>query len=253
MTVGMLSSSWPSPMAPLPTPFLLQPSMGSRLGWDISAKSIYGPWSLAPLAWWPLLPVAKRPCPMAPQHCQTPPAGPTFLAEQRVVCLLHQDPPGLWGRSSTKSQLEGTRCGPQGHACSPGSGLGAVPLLVLLLHPKGCLDPVPKPIPLSSSTTHLTCTSKGFITVSTRPWAGTTGISLPQSSLVLRASVLTVMFTSPADASGALSPHGAPPAHTAAPQACISPGALCGAGWIGMGVTRLEAALGGNGEGSGRQ
>lgn len=144
-----------------------------------------------------------------------------------------------------QSRSEGTSRVSLGHACSPGSGLGAVLLPVLPLHPKGCSDPVPKPIPLSSSITRLTCTSKGFITVSTRPWAGTTGISLPQNSLELRASVLTVMLTSPADASRVLSPHRVPPpAHTAASRACISRGALCGADWIGMGVTRLRSSAG---------
>lgn len=46
--------------------------------------------------------------------------------------------------------------------------------------------------------------------MSTRPWAGTRGSSLPQGSVELRASVLTVMFTSPAGANKSLSPQGAP-------------------------------------------
>lgn len=46
--------------------------------------------------------------------------------------------------------------------------------------------------------------------MSTRPWSGTRGSSLPQGSVELRASVLTVMFTSPAGANMDFSPQGDP-------------------------------------------
>lgn len=53
-----------------------------------------------------------------------------------------------------------------------------------------------------TNLTLLTCTIRSFVSVSTFPWAGTMGISVPQSFSECRALVMTVTFTSPAEADG---------------------------------------------------
>jgi len=212
---AQLLLAWPHGTITCPHIALTRPGLKAELG-HLSREPLqtHGcPWVLWPGGFhdqWPTVPAphphgtARHPRPVLPSW------------QSRELCAFStRIPPGCGETASEIVRRRDQPCPPVplGVACSLGSGLDAVPLPVLPLHPEGCLEPVPKPIPLSSSITCLTCTSKGFITVSTRPWAGTTGISLPQSSLELKASVLTVMFTSPADTRGVLSPHGTPSPH----------------------------------------
>lgn len=211
----------PAPQHPCPPPSCSGPPRAQ--GW-VAASQAGAPRDPGPWLLWPAGPCDQWPSILAPHPRGTAghrwPVLPSW--QSRELCAFStRIPPGCEEAASELVRRRDQLCPP-------------VPLPVLPLHPKGCPDPVPKPIPLSSSITHLTCTSKGFIKVSTRPWAGTTGISLPQSSLELRASVLTVIFTSPADASGTLSPHGAsqpapqPHGFASALGLCVG---LAGLGW----------------------
>lgn len=212
MTVGTPGSCQRCPTAPFSTlpPTLILPRLKAglqHLSWEPHGTLVPGSSGLMAL-----VASGQASLPRAPAALQMPPAGPTFLAEQGVVGLLHQDPPRLWGSSSRASQEKGPAVPsrPPGSGLQPRLGLGAAPLSVLPLHLSSCGHPGAKPTPLSSTVTHLTCTNRGFIMVSTRPCAGTAGISWPQSSLELSASVLTVMFTCPVDARETLSVHGNP-------------------------------------------
>lgn len=142
--LGTLSSSWPGPMAPHPPPSCSDSPVASRLAWSISANSVYGPWSLAPWSGGPSY------------QCPHSSAGHPWLVlpswQSRELCAFStRIPPGCGEAATGSVRRRDQPCPhvPQGHPCSPGLGLGAVPLPVLPLQPKGFSDPIPNPSHLS--------------------------------------------------------------------------------------------------------